>query len=153
MLLERLKWGQDAIRATGSPPGTTTVTLSIMEQYRTSVRFRNVIISRGRCLRRFLCSNSDFRLTKRAMDAGSASSRLSQRTSACRWLSSPTVSGISVMRFPPSDRSCRLCKEKNMFCIIWFIIAENNWKHGRFGDLRYREMSPIFYAILKCSNN
>lgn len=74
----------------------------------TSTRFFNVIMFRGKCRNRFLCNNNDFRLAKRAMLAGKISIKLSHRVSACSCCKFPTLSGTSVRRFPPNDKTCNL---------------------------------------------
>lgn len=75
----------------------------------TSTRFFNVIMSRGKWRSRFLCKSNDFKLVRRAMLAGSISIKLSHNVSACNCCKLPTVSGTSVIKFPPRDNTFKLC--------------------------------------------
>lgn len=77
----------------------------------TSVRFFRATMSFGRCFSRFLCSNNDLRLLRRAMLVGRFSIRLSHKTKACSWPSKPTDSGTSVRRLPPIESTCKLMRE------------------------------------------
>lgn len=74
----------------------------------TSTRFFNEIMSRGKWRRRFLWINSDFKLVRCAMLAGSSSIKLSHRVNACNCGSRPTASGTSVSKFPPNDSTLNL---------------------------------------------
>lgn len=74
----------------------------------TSPRFFNVMMSRGKCRSLFLCNNNDFKLVKRAMLAGRISIKLSHSVRACRCCKLPTLSGTSVKKFPPNDKTCNL---------------------------------------------
>lgn len=48
------------------------------------------------------------------MLAGSTSIKLSHNVNACNWDRFPTVSGMSVNKFPPSDRTLNLCTQNKI---------------------------------------
>lgn len=66
------------------------------------------MISLGKCFKRFLWRRRDFRFFNLAMLAGKFSIKLSQRINPWSCGKFPTVSGTSVIAFPPIDRICKL---------------------------------------------
>lgn len=95
--------------------------LSIKYIVYTSAKFFNATISLGKCFKRFLCNSNDLRVFKRAILVGRLSIRLSHSTKACSWLSKPTDSGTSVIKFPPMDRTWRLEGEQRLIINLYII--------------------------------
>lgn len=89
-------------------PISITKLYRFVESAHTSTKFFSVMISLGKCFKRFLWSRSDLRFLSLAMLVGRCSIKLSQRMRPCKCGKFPTDSGTSLIAFPPIDRTCKL---------------------------------------------
>lgn len=85
----------------------------------TSIKLRNVMMSRGKCFRRFLCKYNDFKLDSMAILAGILSIALSFTIKACRLTKLPTDSGTSTRRLPGSESTIKLRILHTSLGIVW----------------------------------